>query len=307
MQEQPLIQNIESDPTEPDSPPRIEQTKTKITWDLWLLLALTAFSAAFCFNRLSQPSMLIDECFTYWRTCGTLGDLLDTLRNDAFMPLHYELLNWIRQGFPLGFGLRLVPGGILLTPTVMRFVPALSGTLMTPVMYFLARQLFNRRTAIIAATFITCSAYGLFFSRNAKMYAPAWMLETLSVACFLWWIRTWLRLAWLCWIAAGIAAAGFHAITLLLLPLAPLYFISMGRFRSWRIPLLLGGMTLITVGPGDLLRMLQPLDPQFRRFGSRRRRRTRPRCQLERQRIELARARSRQLRPVAVSKRSTII
>jgi hypothetical protein len=238
MPEELVPTNLASNPAE-----------NKSRADLWFLLALTGLSAALCFNRLWYPSMLIDECFTYWRTCGTLDELLDTLRNDAFMPLHYELLNWIRQGFPLGFGVRLVSGGVLLTPRVMRFVPALSGTLMTPVMYFLARQLFNRRTAIIAATFITCSAYGLFFSRYAKMYASAWMLETLAAACFLWWIRTWLRLAWLCWIAAGIAAAGFHAITLLLLPLAPLYFISMARFRGWRVPMLLGGMALIAFGP----------------------------------------------------------
>ena len=236
MQEEPVSIDRASNPVTPRA-------------DLWILLALTAFSAALCFSRLSHPSMLIDECFTYWRTCGTLGELLDTLRNDAFMPLHYELLNWIRQGFPLGFGVRLVSGGVLLTPSVMRFVPALSATLMTPVMYFLARQMFNRRTAIIAAAFIACSAYGLFFSHFAKMYAPTWMLETLTIACFLWWIRTWLRLAWLCWIAAGIAAAGFHAITLLLLPLAPLYFISMGRFRGSRVPMLLGGLALIAIGP----------------------------------------------------------
>jgi hypothetical protein len=218
-------------------------------WDLWVLLALTVFSAEICFNRLWYPPLLIDECFTYWRTCGTMDQLLDTLRNDAFVPLHYELLNWIHQGFPLGFGFRIIPGGIFLTPTVMRFFPALCGTAMTPVMYFLGRQMFNRRTAIIAAIFIACSAYGLFFSRNAKMYAPAWMLETLTIACFLWWVRTWLRLAWLCWIAAGIAAGGFHAVTMLLVPLAPLYFISMGKFRGWRVPMLIGGLLLICAGP----------------------------------------------------------
>src|SRR5580700_9242204 len=97
------------------------RAETKSRADLWILLALTGLSAALCFNRLSYPSMLIDECFTYWRTCGTLGELLDTLRNDAFMPLHYELLNWIRQGFPLGFGFRIVPGGVWLTPSVIRF------------------------------------------------------------------------------------------------------------------------------------------------------------------------------------------
>jgi hypothetical protein len=217
--------------------------------DLWCLLALTALSGFLCFNQLSHPSMLIDECFTYWRICGTMGEMLDTLRNDAFVPLHYELLNWIRQGFPLGFGVRIVPGGILMTPAMMRLVPAISGTLMTPVMYFLARQIFNRRTALIAATFIACSAYGLFFAHYAKMYAPAWMLATLMIACCIWWIRTWKRIAWLCWVAAGTAAGGFHAITLLLLPLAPLYFVSIGKFKGWRVPLLIWGMALIVLGP----------------------------------------------------------
>jgi hypothetical protein len=237
---QGIVQKVPAPPAKPKA----------VRWHRWALLALTALSGALCFNRLSVPPLLIDECFTYWRTCGNLDQLLDTLRNDAFVPLHYELINWIGQGFPLGWGFHLVPGGIWLTPTVLRFYPALCGMLMTPVMYFLARQIFSRRTAIYAAAFIACSAYGLFFSRNAKMYAPAWMLETLTMGCFLWWIRTWRRLPWLCWMAAGIAAAGVHSITLLvLLPLPPLYFLSMRRFKGWRVPMLLLGLAMISVGP----------------------------------------------------------
>lgn len=222
----------------------------KSHFNLWILLGLTIFSGEICFNRLSQPSMMIDECFTYWRICGSMDQLLDTLRNDAFMPLYYELMNWIHLGFPLGFGRRLVPGGIFLTPVAMRFVTALSMTLMTPAMYFLARQIFNRRTALIAAAFIACSAYGLFYAHYAKMYTPAWLMETLAMGCFAWWMRTWVRLAWLCWITASIAAAGFHAVTLLVLPLAPLYFISMGRFGGRRIAMLVGGLLIIAIAPG---------------------------------------------------------
>jgi dolichyl-phosphate-mannose--protein O-mannosyl transferase len=197
---------------------------TKPRRELWTVLILTAFSTIICFNRLSHPALLIDEAFTYWRTCGTFGQMLDTLREDAFVPLHYELLSWIRQGMPLGFGHFIVPGGILLSPDAIRFPSALAGALMTPVMYFLARQFFNRRTAVIAAIFITCSAYGMFFSRYAKMYAGAWMLETLSIACFAWWMNSRKRLAWLCWIAAGIAASSYHAVTLLVvLPIPLLY------------------------------------------------------------------------------------
>src|SRR5277367_2592421 len=112
MQEELVPTNITSDSA------ISVRTENKSRADLWILLALTGLSGALCFNRLSHPSMLIDECFTYWRACGTLGELLDTLRNDAFMPLHYELLNWIRRGFPLGFGVRIVPQGIWLTPSV---------------------------------------------------------------------------------------------------------------------------------------------------------------------------------------------
>jgi 4-amino-4-deoxy-L-arabinose transferase-like glycosyltransferase len=233
-----------------DSTPLAAPAAKKSRLHLWALLALTALSAFLCFNRLNTPSLLIDEVFTYWRTCGNLDQLLDTLQNDAFMPLHYELINWIHQGLPLGFGIHLVPGGIWLTPAALRFISALCGTLMTPIMYFLARQMFGRRTALFAAALITCSAYMLFFSRNAKMYAPAWTMETLNVACLFWWLRTELRLAWLCWIAAGIAAAGIHSITLLvLLPMALLCFLSMAKFGGWRVPMLVAGIALIAAGP----------------------------------------------------------
>src|SRR5271168_4093338 len=89
---------VEGAVSEAESEPRADaRTKEKASHGhLWALLGLTIFSGIICFNRISHPSMLIDECFTYWRICGSLGNLLDTLRNDAFMPLHYEILNWIR-------------------------------------------------------------------------------------------------------------------------------------------------------------------------------------------------------------------
>jgi hypothetical protein len=48
---------------------------------------------------------------------------------------------------------------------------------------------------------------------------------------------------------AGVAAAGFHAITMILLPLAPLYFISAWKFRGWRVPMLIVGLGMIALGP----------------------------------------------------------
>src|SRR5580693_9371920 len=72
------------------------------------LLLITLLAAVLHFSYLSRPPLLIDECFTFWRTCGSYHDLVETLRNDGFVPLHYELLWWIHQGMPLAPGLRII-------------------------------------------------------------------------------------------------------------------------------------------------------------------------------------------------------
>ena len=90
-----------------------------------------------------------------------------------------------------------------------------------------------RKPILVAAIFIGCSAYAMFFSRDGKMYSPTWLLATLSIACLLWWLRTHRRIAWWAWMAAGLAAGGFHTVTLLLLPLAPLYMLAR-RQHHWK-------------------------------------------------------------------------
>src|SRR5437868_7876688 len=99
----------------------------------------------------------------------------------------------------------LINGGVKMTQQIMRFVPALAGTLMAPAMYFLAIHLVDRKRALLAALFAATSAYLLVYSRDAKMYSHFWLMCTLSVACLLWWLRVRTRVAWLCWIASSIA------------------------------------------------------------------------------------------------------
>jgi 4-amino-4-deoxy-L-arabinose transferase-like glycosyltransferase len=123
--------------------------------------------------------------------------MLDPLRDDGFVPLHYEL-EWLVGHF------------FKSTPFVIRFVPALCGTLMVPAIYFLARQLLQRSTSLLAAAFAACSAFLIFYSRDCKMYMDAWLFVTLNAACGLWWMRTRGSTAWLCWVASGCAACGLH-------------------------------------------------------------------------------------------------
>ena len=99
---------------------------------------------------------------TYMRISGTYRQLLDRLEEDGFAPLHYELYWVMKQIHPA------------MTPIFMRLVPALCGTLMVPVMYWLAAQLVSRRAAIVTALFTACGAYVLGYSRNSKMYMDFW-------------------------------------------------------------------------------------------------------------------------------------
>jgi 4-amino-4-deoxy-L-arabinose transferase-like glycosyltransferase len=171
--------------------------KRDLTW-LWVLL-LTAAAGVLRFWALDRPPIWLDEAAVYWRTCGTFRQLLDILQGDGFVPLHYEM-NWVIARFgPL-------------TLRELRFVPALAGVLMVPAMYWLARELVSRRAALATAAFAAVSAHIGWYARDAKMYMHMWLMCVVSTAALLWWRRSGQQVAWLVWVAAGLAAVGLQSL-----------------------------------------------------------------------------------------------
>ena len=114
---------------------------------LGALLVVTILGGALRFIRLSHPPLLFDEAATWTRVVGSFAELLDILRYDGFAPLHYEIY-WVMARF------------VRLTPEMMRLVPAISGTLMIPAMYFLARQMASPRVAALAAGVLALAQHG---------------------------------------------------------------------------------------------------------------------------------------------------
>ncbi len=203
---------------------------------LLVLLLITLIGGYFRFYRLAYPPLWNDESLVYWRVCGTYGQMLEPLRHDMFPPLHYSLY-WLIGHYHK------------LTPITMRMVPAVAGTLTIPAIYFLARQLLSRGTSLLAAAFTACSAFMLFYSRDAKMYPHLYLLVTLNVACLLWWFRTSKSTAWLCWVAAGSAACGLHASALTMPAISFLFFFTQQRVRWQQFLWFLLGTILILAGP----------------------------------------------------------
>jgi 4-amino-4-deoxy-L-arabinose transferase-like glycosyltransferase len=200
------------------------------------LLLITLIGGAIRFTHLAEPTLWNDEVLVYWRTCGTYQQLIDILRNDGFGPLHYELHWVLAQHFKP-------------SPIVLRAVPAVCGTLLIPIIYFLARQMLPRSTSLVAAAFAACSGFLIVYSRDAKMYMDTWCFMTLSAACLLWWLRTRRTTAWLCWIAAGAAACGIHASAMPVILLSPLFLLTQ-RSPHWKQALLtVAGLAIIFAGP----------------------------------------------------------
>lgn len=221
-------------PREIDADP--SATARSARWHLWALLGLTIIGGTFRFAWLDRPTFWIDEAFTYWRVSGSYKDLTRILREGGFTPLHYEAY-WVLGRYTS------------LSPFWMRFIPAVCGTLMIPAMYFLARQVAGRNVALLTAAFTACSAYMLNYSRDAKMYMDCWLFAALHLGCLMWWLRTRWMLAWLCWIAAGLAMVGIHANSAVLVLVQPVILLSSRRL-TWPTTLLfLAGLGVIAAGP----------------------------------------------------------
>jgi hypothetical protein len=184
-----------------------------------LLLAITALGGVLRFICLDRPAIWGDEAATFMRVSGTYYQLMDRLQSAGFAPLHYELYWWIGQH-------------ALLTPFMMRLVPAIAGTLMIPAMYWLAAQLIGHRAALLTALLTATSAYLLNYSRDAKMYSPFWLLAVLNVASLLWWLRVRTPTSWCVWLTTGTAMVGVHALGWIIVVIE-LLFVLTSRRGNW--------------------------------------------------------------------------
>jgi hypothetical protein len=212
-----------------------------------LLLLITLIGAVFRFAALDHPVMWGDEALTYSRVIGSFGDLVDILRHDPFVPLHYEVYFWLHKGMPIG-SVQLAPH-LVLTPRVMRFVPALCGTVMIPAIYFAARQLCSVRASLAAAGFACVSAYMMAYSHDAKMYVQTWFFVTLNIGCVWWWLRTGSTTAWLAWVASGAAAVGFHIAAGLMIAPQLLFLLTAPHTGVRNAAAMVIGLLLIAAGP----------------------------------------------------------
>jgi uncharacterized membrane protein len=111
----------------------------------------------------------VDEAISVSQAQMSLTEMLDDLRDtDNHPPLHYLLL-W--------GSLRLFGNGEL----AVRAPSILAGALLIPALYVAARELFDRRAALVAAGLGSIAPLVVWYSQEARMYVIVMLLATLAV------------------------------------------------------------------------------------------------------------------------------
>ncbi len=138
----------------------------------WLtLLLLLAGGAAVRFIFLARKPFWFDECFSVEVARVSWSNFLRLLWwREANMSLYYLLLRiWLRfemQGRQSEF--------------FIRSLSVLIAVATIPAIYWLARLLYNRRAALIAAALFAFNAYSVRYAQEARSYALFLFLATLS-------------------------------------------------------------------------------------------------------------------------------
>jgi hypothetical protein len=143
-----------------------------------------------------------------------------------------------------------------------RAVAATFSTLTIVVVFAIARSLYTRRVALIAALLLAVSSYSVVLGRLALLDSTLTFLVTLAMLCLARWDRT-SRSAWLYGFAACVALAiQAKIVGVLLLPIVGGYLLVLRRRLPWRTIALAAGAFLVFLSP-----VLLDLASNSREFG----------------------------------------
>jgi uncharacterized membrane protein len=178
------------------------------------LLVLVALILAGLTLRLAVPrGIWLDEAISIHQARLSLHDLFRNLYYGDRQPPLYHLTLWltIRAFGHSEFAVRL--------PSLI------AGTLVIPVLYALGRELYDRRTGLIAAAFAAVSPLLVWYSQEVRTYELVALFGLLALLTQLRVIRKPTMLNWAAYILATAALLWSHYFGLLLIGVQQLVFV----------------------------------------------------------------------------------
>ena len=172
-----------------------------------MILLLVVAAAAIRFLHLASKPFWFDECFSVEVARIRWSDFLHLLWwREANMSLYYVLLRaWLSINQHYGQ-----------TPFFIRSLSVVMAAATLPAIYWLARLLYDRRVALIAAALFTFNAYSVRYAQEARSYALFLLLATLSSGFLISFLREPARRNWCGYVLVSILAVYAHFYALLL-------------------------------------------------------------------------------------------
>ncbi|MCJ7618965.1 MAG: glycosyltransferase family 39 protein, partial [Anaerolineae bacterium] len=138
---------------------------------VWLM-AFTLLALILRAYRVDFQPLWWDEGWTVYFATADVPSMIARTAIDIHPPFYYLILHlWTLIFGPSAVSVRLFSVGV--------------GTLSIPLMFLVARRLFGRRTALIAALILTVAPFHVYYSQEARMYALVTLLVLASSYLFL--------------------------------------------------------------------------------------------------------------------------
>jgi mannosyltransferase len=147
---------------------------------LQVLLLLTLAGAFLRLFQLGSASLWLDEASTLSFAREPVTQIWNSLSSGEFNP---PLFYWLEHAM-LAFGE---------SEAALRIIPAVLGILTIPVFYFVGKEILDRNTGILAAALLAFSPFAIFYSQEARAYAPMLFFYALAFLFFLRFLRSWGR------------------------------------------------------------------------------------------------------------------
>jgi 4-amino-4-deoxy-L-arabinose transferase-like glycosyltransferase len=148
--------------------------------NLQILIGLTVLGAFLRLFQLGTASLWLDEASTLNLARQSVTGIWGSLSAGEFNP---PLFYWLEHAM-LAFGE---------SEAVLRLLPAILGILTIPVFFLIGTELLDRNTGLLAAALLAFSPFHIFYSQEARAYAPMLFLLSLALLFFLRLLRSWGR------------------------------------------------------------------------------------------------------------------
>ena len=141
------------------------------------LIVLTVLGFFLRFYNLGFNSLWLDEASTLGMSKGSFETIWITTLSGDFHP---PLFHWIEHVM-LVFGQSEI---------ILRFIPALLGTLTIPVFYLIGKEFRDKNVGLICAALLTVSYFGIFYSQEAYSYSMVLFVFSLVLLFYFRALRT---------------------------------------------------------------------------------------------------------------------